>query len=116
MRGKSPKISLGANSRCYNKKPIERHFLGTTTELATYFEQNGPGLIRQTLMAELASFCGVHAAMARVVVLAGKPFVQVEALLLLGASLKQIKLAEFHDLGRFSIMRKHAVLGALKRK
>ena len=45
--------------------------------------------------------------------LAGEPFVEVEALVSLGASVVEIELAELPDLGRLGVVGEHAVLAAL---
>ena len=79
-------------------------------------DENGPGLVRQVPVAELAGLVRVEAALPGVEVLAGEALVQVQALLLLGAPLKQVELAKLHYLGGLGVVGEHAPLRALRKE
>ena len=78
-------------------------------------EEYGPGLLRQGTMAEDAGFVCVQTPLPRVVILAGEAFVEVEALLALGATLEQVEFAQLHDLGRLCIVGVHTVVRVLEK-
>jgi hypothetical protein len=75
-----------------------------------YLEQNWSGDIGQRFVAELARFCGVQASVSGVIVLAREALVEVETLLLLGATFEQVELAQLHDLWRLCVVREHTVM------
>ena len=79
-------------------------------------QQNRPRVLVERLVAELAGFGCVHAAVSGVKVFAGKTLVEVEALFLLGTAVEEVKLAKFKNLRRLRIMRKDAALRTLERK
>ena len=101
---------------------VERLLAGHPREVAEnllrrglqVLQQDVPRLLDERLVTELARLGGVHAAVPGVEVLAGEALVEVEALLLLGAPVEEVELAELEDLRRLRIVRKDAPLGTLK--
>ena len=73
------------------------------------FNQDGCSRLRQRIVTEFAVLGAAAALPARVEELAGEIFVQVETLLLLGAAIHQVELAEFHLTRRKRCVRVRAI-------